>query len=58
MFMDKCFPNFKKQVKILNDTILVVVKQNLSAKICLLDSCILSWNFEKSTEIKRTIIIQ
>ena len=53
-FMDSCFPNLSKQLKILNDAMLILIKQGLPSKIETLDGCILSWDFSNTTEIKRS----
>jgi hypothetical protein len=52
-FMDVCFPNLGEQLNILNEAMLILVKQNLPVKINTLDGCILSWDFENSVEIKK-----
>jgi len=52
-FMEKCFPNLTTQLDILNEAMTIVIKQDLPIKFSTLDGCILSWDFEKTIEIKR-----
>ena len=52
-FMSSCFPGLNKQLRILNDAMLILVKQGLPVKLGTLDECILSWDFSNSIELKR-----
>ena len=52
-FMNLCFPKLISQLNILNEVMLINVKQALPIKINTLDKCILSWDYENSIEIKK-----
>ena len=52
-FMNNCFPGLNTQLKILNDAMLILVKQGLPVKLGTLDKCVLSWDFDNSIELKR-----
>ena len=55
VFLDSCFPKLSKQLALLNETVITLVKQNLPVKIGTLDGCIISWDFANVTEIRRSI---
>ena len=52
-FMDYVFPKLMRQLEILNEAALIVVKQQLPVKINTLDNCIIAWDFDHSKQIKK-----